>query len=180
MCIPEQELWLMSILVNLNSRIPPAPSPHVDRTAAPTSTKSYTFPPNLRIFCRTQIREVLLRPVIEAYTRRMAERNHVENWPIPMAKGKKNNFANLLRLGLGGANPPIPPPKLSDIIVESLYSDRQTGTTGLHQDDDQSQSTPPHCKPCLSPSLFKKSIYLISLSSAVSMGPPWAPENCVA
>ncbi|POW06505.1 hypothetical protein PSHT_10327 [Puccinia striiformis] len=32
----------------------------------------------------------------------------------------------------------------------------------------------------LSPSLFKKSIYLISLSSAVSMGPPWAPENCVA
>ncbi|POW06504.1 hypothetical protein PSHT_10324 [Puccinia striiformis] len=64
----------------------PAPSPHVDQTAAPTSTKSYTFPPNLRIFCRTQIREVLLRPVIEAYTRRMAERNHVENWPIPMAK----------------------------------------------------------------------------------------------
>ncbi|KAI7965930.1 hypothetical protein MJO29_001678 [Puccinia striiformis f. sp. tritici] len=135
-------------------RIPPAPSPHVDRTAAPTSTKSYTFPPNLRIFCCTQIREVLLRPDIEAYTRRMAERNHVENWPIPMAKGlifgqsdafkcmhlppdyqqdvifkkelnlllgtilkgEKNNFANLLRLGLGGANPPIPPPKLSDII----------------------------------------------------------------
>ncbi|POW22497.1 hypothetical protein PSHT_01249 [Puccinia striiformis] len=31
-------------------------------------------------------------------------------------KGEKNNFANLLRLGLGGANPPIPPPKLSDII----------------------------------------------------------------
>ncbi|KAH9472514.1 hypothetical protein Pst134EA_003124 [Puccinia striiformis f. sp. tritici] len=118
--IPEQELWLMSILVNLNSRIPPAPSPH--------------------------IREVLLRPNIKAYTRRMAERNHVENWPIPMAKGlifgqsdafkcmhlppdyqqdvifkkelnsllgtilkgEKNNFANLLRLGLGGANPPIP------------------------------------------------------------------------
>ncbi|KAI9611316.1 hypothetical protein KEM48_004557 [Puccinia striiformis f. sp. tritici PST-130] len=85
--IPEQELWLMSILVNLNSRIPPAPSPHVGQTAAPTSTKSYTFPPNLRIFCRTQIRKVLLRPDIEAYTRRMAERNHVENWPIPMAKG---------------------------------------------------------------------------------------------
>ncbi|KAI9616553.1 hypothetical protein H4Q26_010950 [Puccinia striiformis f. sp. tritici PST-130] len=131
--IPEQELWLMSILVNLNSRIPPAPSPHVDRTAAPTSTKSYTFPPNLRIFCRTQIREVLLRPVIEAYTRRMAERNHVENWPIPMAKGlifdvifkkelnsllgtilkgEKNNFANLLRLGLGGAKPANPPAKV--------------------------------------------------------------------
>ncbi|KAI7942462.1 hypothetical protein MJO28_012489 [Puccinia striiformis f. sp. tritici] len=134
------ELWLMSILVNLNSRIPPAPSPHVGQTAAPTSTKSYTFPPNLRIFCCTQIRKVLLRPDIEAYTRRMAERNHVENWPIPMAKGlifgqsdafkcmhlrpdyqrdvifkkelnsllgtilkgEKNNFANLLRLGLGG------------------------------------------------------------------------------
>ncbi|KNF01505.1 hypothetical protein PSTG_05285 [Puccinia striiformis f. sp. tritici PST-78] len=32
----------------------------------------------------------------------------------------------------------------------------------------------------LSPSLFKKLIYHISLSSPVSMGPPWAPENCAA
>ncbi|KAI7945544.1 hypothetical protein MJO29_011932 [Puccinia striiformis f. sp. tritici] len=190
--IPEQELWLMSILVNLNSRIPPAPSPHVGQTAAPTSTKSYTFPPNLRIFCRTQIRKVLLRPDIEAYTRRMAERNHVENWPIPMAKGlifgqsdafkcmhlrpdyqrdvifkkelnsllgtilkgEKNNFANLLRLGLGGLeeqtrqsprqscptlsvlftklwtlalNRPRSP--ISRLIVKSLFSDRHDWPT---------------------------------------------------
>ncbi|KAI7954875.1 hypothetical protein MJO28_005275 [Puccinia striiformis f. sp. tritici] len=79
------------------------------------------------MFCCTQIREVLLRPDLEAYTHKMAEPKHVENWPIPMAKllgtilkGKKNNFPNFLCTSLAGANPPIPPQKLSKIIV-SVY-----------------------------------------------------------
>ncbi|POW15711.1 hypothetical protein PSHT_05180, partial [Puccinia striiformis] len=73
------------------------------------------------------IREVLLRPDLEAYTHKMAEPKHVENWPIPMAKehnsllgtilkGKKNNFANFLCTRLAGANQPIPPQKLLEII----------------------------------------------------------------
>ncbi|KAI9626650.1 hypothetical protein KEM48_010276 [Puccinia striiformis f. sp. tritici PST-130] len=134
--IPEQELWLMSILVNLNSRIP-QPISHVDQGST-TSTKSYTFPPNLRIFCRTQIREVYSGPLLRLILVEWLSATMWKTGPFPwlsfansntsapdyqrdvifkkelnsllgtILKGEKNNFANLLRLGLGGANPPIP------------------------------------------------------------------------
>ncbi|KAA1081896.1 hypothetical protein PGTUg99_026985 [Puccinia graminis f. sp. tritici] len=49
-----------------------------------------TFQENFRTFCRSQIREVLLRPDIEAYTRKVAERDNITNWPLTIVKS--NNF----------------------------------------------------------------------------------------
>ncbi|KAA1112433.1 hypothetical protein PGTUg99_005697 [Puccinia graminis f. sp. tritici] len=159
MDMPQEELWLMSILINLNSQIPPAPSststPTVEQTSVTTPPEPGSeFHPNFRLFCRSQIREVLLRPNIAAYTRKMAEHNQIDMWPLTIVKGiiyeqsdtfkqkylpadyhrnavfkkelntllanilkaEKSNFATYLQTGLGGANPPIAPPKLTTII----------------------------------------------------------------
>ncbi|KAA1065035.1 hypothetical protein PGT21_022206 [Puccinia graminis f. sp. tritici] len=92
MDMPQEELWLMSILINLNSQIPPAPSststPTVEQTSVTTPPEPGSeFHPNFRLFCRSQIREVLLRPNIAAYTRKMAEHNQIDMWPLTIVKG---------------------------------------------------------------------------------------------
>ncbi|KAA1069816.1 hypothetical protein PGT21_033741 [Puccinia graminis f. sp. tritici] len=87
--MPEEERWLMSILISLNSQIPPVPSvqPAAETAVSTGNTNTEMFHNSLRTFIRTQIRQILLRPDLQSYVPHKAKKDHVDMSPHGILMG---------------------------------------------------------------------------------------------